>query len=236
MITESFRLLRTNLQFMMKNTSGKVVLFTSSFSGEGKTFIASNLAASVALLGKKVLLIGADIRRPRLAEIFGFKQDAEGLTSYLAADEKDVDILDKSIIKSMAIEGFDLLPAGIIPPNPAELLASTNWEKAIEYLKEKYDYIIVDSAPVGLVSDSLIASRVADAVVYVLRMNYSHNEDISFLNTLVAEGKLENVSVVINAEDFKKKSRIGSHRYAGYGYGYGCGYGYGYGDEKEAKK
>ena len=225
-VTESFRLLRTNLQFMMKNSSGKVVLFTSSFSGEGKTFIASNLAASVALLGKKVLLVGADIRRPRLAEVFGFEQEGEGLTSYLATDEKDYAVLDKCIKKSDIIDGFDLLPAGIIPPNPAELLAGTNLEKAIEYLKNKYDYIIMDSAPVGLVSDSLIASRVADAVVYVLRLNYSHAEDVSFLNTLVAEGKLENVSVVINAEDYKNKVRRGSHRYAGYGYGYGYGYTY----------
>ena len=226
LVTESFRLLRTNLQFMMKNSSGKVVLFTSSFSGEGKTFIASNLAASVALLGKKVLLVGADIRRPRLAEVFGFEQEGEGLTSYLVADEKDYAVLDRCIVKSNIIEGFDLLPAGIIPPNPAELLAGTNLEKAIEYLKNKYDYIIMDSAPVGLVSDSLIASRVADAVVYVLRLNYSHAEDVSFLNTLVAEGKLENVSVVINAEDYKNKVRRGSHRYAGYGYGYGYGYTY----------
>ena len=192
------------------------------------------MAASMALLGKKVLLIGADIRRPRLAEIFGFDRNAEGLTSYLAADEKDFAILDKGIMKSNIIEGFDLLPAGIVPPNPAELLAGTNLEKAMEYLKGKYDCIIMDSAPVGLVSDSLIASRVADVVVYVLRLDYSHAEDVAFLNTLVADGKLENVSVVINAEDYKKKSRRGSRRYSGYGYSYE--YSYGYEDRGKSKK
>ena len=227
-VTESFRSLRTNLQFVMKNTPGKVVMFTSSTSGEGKTFIASNMAVSIALLGKKVLLVGADIRRPRLAEIFNIDRDAEGLTSYLAADIKEVSILDNAIVKSKVVEGLELLPAGIVPPNPAELLSGVNWDKAFEYLREKYDYIILDTAPVGLVSDSLIASRVADSVVYVLRLNYSHSEDVTFLNTLVAEGKLENVSVVINAEERKAGVRMGYRRYAGYGYGYG----YGYGDEK----
>ena len=223
-VTESFRSLRTNLQFVMRNTQGKVVMFTSSSSGEGKTFIASNMAVSVSLLGKKVLLVGADIRRPRLAEIFNVNRNAEGLTSYLAADIKELSILDKAIVKSNVIEGLDLLPAGIVPPNPAELLAGVNWDKAFEYLREKYDYIIMDTAPVGLVSDSLIASRVADAVVYVLRLNYSHSEDVRFLNTLIAEGKFENVSVVINAEERKGSTRLGYRRYAGYGYGYGYGY------------
>lgn len=230
LVTESFRSLRTNLQFVMKNTDGKVVMFTSSSSGEGKTFIASNMAVSVALLGKKVLLVGGDIRRPRLSEVFSIESNIEALTSYLAADVKEVAILDKAIIKSNVVEGLDLLPAGIVPPNPAELLAGVNLEHAFDYLKSKYDYIIMDSAPVGLVSDSLIASRVADAVVYVFRLDYSHSEDVAFLNSLIAEGKLKNVSVVINGDN-QKMARRGSRRYAAYGYGYG--YGYGYSDDKK---
>ena len=230
LVTESFRSLRTNLQFVMKNTDGKVVMFTSSSSGEGKTFIASNMAVSVALLGKKVLLVGGDIRRPRLSEVFSIESNVEALTSYLAADVKEVAILDKAIIKSNVVEGLDLLPAGIVPPNPAELLAGVNLEHAFDYLKSKYDYIIMDSAPVGLVSDSLIASRVADAVVYVFRLDYSHSEDVAFLNSLIAEGKLKNVSVVINGDN-QKMARRGSRRYAAYGYGYG--YGYGYSDDKK---
>ena len=227
-MAEAFRTLRTNLQFVMKKSSGKVFLFTSTSSGEGKTFIASNMAASMALLGMKVLLIGGDIRRPRLCEVFKFDKKVEGLTSYLASDVDNVHILDKNIIKSNVVEGLDVLPAGIVPPNPAELLAKANLDRAVEYLSGKYDYIIFDTAPVGIVTDSMIASRVADAVVYVMRLDYSQKEDIGYLNSLVAEGKMENVSVVINGEDIKRKKYASGYgagrRYTGYGYG---GYGYG---------
>lgn len=223
-MAEAFRTLRTNLQFVMKKSTGKVVMFTSTTSGEGKTFVASNLAMSVALLGKKVLLMGLDIRRPRLAEMFGFNKHDEGITSYLAADEKDTDILDRAIRPSGIEENLDILPAGIVPPNPAELLARPNMDKAIEYLSTKYDYIILDTAPVALVTDSMIISRVADAVAYVARLDYTQKADIKYLNSIVAEGKLENVSLVVNGEDVKKKmygyvsTRRGSNRYVGYGY------------------
>lgn len=223
-MAEAFRTLRTNLQFVMKKSTGKVVMFTSTTSGEGKTFVASNLAMSVALLGKKVLLMGLDIRRPRLAEMFGFNKHDEGITSYLAADEKDTDILDRAIRPSGIEENLDILPAGIVPPNPAELLARPNMDKAIEYLSTKYDYIILDTAPVALVTDSMIISRVADVVAYVARLDYTQKADIKYLNSIVAEGKLENVSLVVNGEDVKKKmygyvsTRRGSNRYVGYGY------------------
>lgn len=223
-MAEAFRTLRTNLQFVMKKSTGKVVMFTSTTSGEGKTFVASNLAMSVALLGKKVLLMGLDIRRPRLAEMFGFNKHDEGITSYLAADEKDTDILDRAIRPSGIEENLDILPAGIVPPNPAELLARPNMDKAIEYLSTKYNYIILDTAPVALVTDSMIISRVADAVAYVARLDYTQKADIKYLNNIVAEGKLENVSLVVNGEDVKKKmygyvsTRRGSNKYVGYGY------------------
>ena len=212
------------LQFVMKKSTGKVVMFTSTTSGEGKTFVASNLAMSVALLGKKVLLMGLDIRRPRLAEMFGFNKHDEGITSYLAADEKDTDILDRAIRPSGIEENLDILLAGIVPPNPAELLARPNMDKAIEYLSTKYDYIILDTAPVALVTDSMIISRVADVVAYVARLAYTQKADIKYLNSIVAEGKLENVSLVVISEDVKKKmygyvsTRRGSNRYVGYGY------------------
>ena len=239
-MAEAFRTLRTNLQFVMKKSTGKVVMFTSTTSGEGKTFVASNLAMSVALLGKKVLLMGLDIRRPRLAEMFGFDKNAEGITSYLAADEKDTYILDDAIRPSGIEDNLDILAAGIVPPNPAELLARSNMDKAIEYLGTKYDFIVMDTAPVGLVTDSMIISRVADAVVYVARVDYTKKADFGYLNSIVADGKLENVSLVINGEDTKKKmygyvsSRKGSNRYVGYG-GYGYG-GYVSDDEEKGKK
>ena len=218
-LTESFRSLRTNLHFMMKNTSGKVLLFTSTMSGEGKTFISSNMAASIALLGKKVLLVGADIRRPRLAEVFNFDSSVEGLTSYLVADAENYQLLDRCIVKSGIIEGLDLLPAGIVPPNPSELLSGENLDKAFEYLKTKYDFIVIDTAPIGLVSDAMIVSRVADAVVYVLRLEQTHNEDVEFLNNVVAEGKLGNVSAVVNGVVYNKRGYYSARsRYTGYGY------------------
>lgn len=222
---EAFRTLRTNLQFVMKNSTGKVVMFTSTTSGEGKTFVASNLAMSVAMLGKKVLLIGLDIRRPRLAEMFGFDKDAEGITSYLAADESNTAMLDRFVVPSGFEENLYILPAGIVPPNPAELLSRTNLDKAIEYLSGKFDYIVLDTAPVALVTDSMIIRRVADALVYVARYDYTHKSDIKYLNSLVAEGKLSSVSLLLNGEDTSKKmlgyvsERRGSNKYVGYGYG-----------------
>ena len=236
LMAEAFRTLRTNLQFVMKKSTGKVVMFTSTTSGEGKTFVASNLAMSVALLGKKVLLMGLDIRRPRLAETFGFDRNDEGITSYLAADKKDTYILDDAIRPSGVEKNLDVLAAGIVPPNPAELLSRTNMDKAIEYLSTKYDFIVIDSAPVGLVTDSLIISRVADAVVYVARVDYTKKADLGYLESLVIDGKLENVSLVVNGVDMKKKMYgyvgRGTGRYGGYG-GYGYG---GYVSDEEGKK
>lgn len=223
---EAFRTLRTNLQFVMKNSTGKVVMFTSTTSGEGKTFVASNLAMSVAMLGKKVLLVGLDIRRPRLAEMFGFDKEAEGITSYLAAEEENTSMLDRFVLPSGVEENLFVLPAGIVPPNPAELLSRHNLDRAIEYLSDKFDYIVLDTAPVALVTDSMIISRVADALVYVARYDYTHKSDIKYLNSLVAEGKLSNVSLLFNGEDTSKKmlgyvsERRGSNKYVGYGYGY----------------
>jgi capsular exopolysaccharide synthesis family protein len=222
-MAEAFRSLRTNLQFVMKKTSGKIVMFTSTTSGEGKTFVACNLAVSKALLGKKVLLVGLDIRRPRLAEMFGFDVKAEGITTYLAADAEDVAMLDKFITPSGVVPSLDVLAAGIVPPNPAELLSRSNLDKAMEYLSGKYDYIVLDTAPVGLVSDSFLVNHVADAVVYVLRVDYTYRDDIEYLNSLIADSKLENVSYVVNGEKLTKKT----YGYVGYGTsGRRIGYGY----------
>lgn len=231
-MAESFRTLRTNLQFVMKKSTGNVIMFTSTVSGEGKTFVSANFAVSVAMLGKKVLLMGVDIRRPRLAEVFNINPKAEGITSYLCADEEKVSMLDNLIIPSVEVHNLYLLPAGIVPPNPAELLSTANLDIALEYLSKKFDYIIMDTAPVGLVTDSLILSRVADAVVYVSRIDYTDKDAFEFLNDLVNDGKLQNVSLVVNGEDLSKRNR-------GYGYynKYSNGYSsYGYYSPDEKKK
>lgn len=212
-MAEAFRTLRTNLEFVTKREKGKVILFTSTVSGEGKTFVASNLAVSTALLGKKVLLVGCDIRRPRLAEVFGFDKKHPGLTSYLAADEDELSLLDKCIVHIKDVEGLDVLSAGIVPPNPTELISSANFDRAIQYLRTKYDCIILDGPPVGLVADSMIINRVADVVAYVVRIGYTHKADADFIKSLINEKKLDNVSIVVNDDDMKKGG------YGAYGFG-----------------
>jgi capsular exopolysaccharide synthesis family protein len=196
-----------------RREGGKVILFTSTVSGEGKTFVASNLAVSTALLGKKVLLVGCDIRRPRLAEVFGFDKKHPGLTSYLAANEDEISLLDKSIVHIKEVDGLDVLSAGIVPPNPTELISSSNFDKAIQYLRTKYDCIILDGPPVGLVADSMIINRVADVVAYVVRVHYTHKADAGFIKALVNEKKLDNVSIIVNADEMKKGA------YSAYGFG-----------------
>lgn len=225
MMTETFRSIRTNLQFLLNGPEKKVIQFTSTTSGEGKTFVSSNLAMSLALLGKKVILLGLDIRKPRLAEMFGFADRTKGITTYLAGDAEDKDLLYRQIIPSGINANLDILPAGIVPPNPAELLSKENLDKAIEILKKKYDYILLDTAPVGLVTDTLIISRVSDACIYVCRADYTPKNDINMLNTLYAENKLPNLGLVLNGVDMTK-SKYGYY----YGYGSNGKYGrYGYG-------
>ncbi|MBR6647767.1 MAG: CpsD/CapB family tyrosine-protein kinase [Bacteroidaceae bacterium] len=212
------------MQFLLQD-KGKVVMFTSTKSGEGKTFVSSNFAISQAVLGKKVLLMGLDIRRPRLADVFNITRKKPGITSYLMGSAENTEILDTLIVPSGVVDSLDLLPAGIVPPNPAELLAKNNLAVAIEYLSKKYDYIIMDTAPVGLVSDSILIGKLVDTVVFVARNEYTEKSDIQFLNSLVESGKMESLSIVFNAESVSsiQLSRRGKYRY---GYSY-----YGYSDE-----
>ncbi len=232
-MAEAFRSIRTNLQFVIQRNNGNVVMFTSTTSGEGKTFVSSNYAMSLAVMGKKVLYMGFDIRRPRLAEVFKLSPNLEGITSFIATDGSDLKMLDNLILPSNVNDNLFLLPAGIIPPNPAELIAKDTVDKAISYLSQKFDYIVLDTAPVGLVSDSILLSRVADAVVYVTRVKYTHKADLNFLNKLVADVKLKNVSVVVNADDMDADGGRFGMRNKRYGYSY---YGYGYAPELTRRK
>lgn len=225
LMAETFRSIRTNLQFMLDGAEKKVIQFTSSSSGEGKTFVSSNLATSMALLGKKVILIGLDVRKPRLAEMFSLSDHKKGITMFLSGNHDDKDLLFNQIIPSGIHENLDILPAGIIPPNPAELLSRKNLDKAIEYLREKYDYIILDTAPVGLVADTLIISRVADATVYICRADYTPKTDVELVNSLYRDGKLKNLSIILNGIDMTKRKysyyygKSSSGKYGRYGYG-----------------
>ena len=234
-IDEIFRSMRTNIQFMLKENQ-KVILFTSSTAGEGKTFNAANLAVSFALLGKKVVLCGLDIRKPALGRLFGISDRKDGITHLLKMDKVTEDALNKQICPSLVNENLDLLLAGAVPPNPAELLARDSFEQTINLLRERYDYVILDTAPVGLVTDTLQIGRVADVTVFVCRADYTPKSSFGLLNTLAKEQKLPNPCVVLNGVDMSKRKYgyyYGYGKYDKYGrYGYGrYGYGrYGYGN------
>ena len=235
-IDEIFRSMRTNIQFMM-NKDQKVIMFTSSTSGEGKTFNAANLAASFAFLGKKTILLGLDIRKPALGRLFGVTDRSIGITSLLVRDKVTKDDVQKQIRNSGVNDNLDLLLAGPTPPNPTELLARKNLGDVIDLLREMYDYIILDTAPVGLVTDSLEVARHTDVSVFVCRADYTPKTSFGLLNSLANDKKIPNPCVVINGIDMSKKKYgyyygYGKYgKYGRYGYGYGkYGYGrYGYG-------
>ena len=211
-MAETFRSLRTNLLFIMGDPDKKVILVTSTISGEGKTFMASNLAVSLALLGKKVILVGLDIRKPGLNKIFHLSHKEKGITQYLAAPQSTD--LHALIQPSGITSNLDLLLGGPIPPNPTELLARQSLEDTISTLRKEYDYIVLDTAPIGMVTDTLILSRVADASIYVCRADYTHKTDYQLINELQEHHRLPNLCTVVNGIDMKKKKY-------GYYYGYG---------------
>ena len=233
-IDEIFRSMRTNIQFMLQGDQ-KVILFTSSTSGEGKTFNAANLAVSFALLGKKVILCGLDIRKPALGRLFGISDRFEGMTNLLTLDKLTKNDLNKQIQKSGVNDNLDLLLAGPVPPNPTELLARENFGQIIQMLRDEYDYVIFDTAPVGLVTDTLQIGQHADITVFVCRADYTPKSSFGLLNTLSKEGKMPNPCVIINGIDMSRRKYGYYYGYGAYGkygrYGYGrYGYGrYGYG-------
>jgi capsular exopolysaccharide synthesis family protein len=234
-IDEIFRSMRTNIQFMLQGDQ-KVILFTSSTSGEGKTFNAANLAVSFALLGKKVILCGLDIRKPALGRLFGISDRFEGMTNLLTLDKVTKNDLNKQIQKSGVNDNLDLLLAGPVPPNPTELLARENFGQIIQMLRDEYDYVIFDTAPVGLVTDTLQIGQHADITVFVCRADYTPKSSFGLLNTLSKEGKMPNPCVIINGIDMSRRKYGYYYGYGAYGkygrYGYGrYGYGrYGYGN------
>ena len=232
LMSETFRHIRTNLQFMLENDQ-KVILVTSTISGEGKSFVSSNLAISLSLLGKKVVIVGLDIRKPGLNKVFNISRKEQGITQYLSNPEKNLmDFVQASdVSKSLYI-----LPGGTVPPNPTELLARDGLDKAIETLKKNFDYVILDTAPVGMVTDTLLIGRVADLSVYVCRADYTRKAEFTLINELAENNKLPNLCTVINGLDLQKKKYGYYYGYGKYGkyYGYGkrYGYGYGYGEHK----
>ncbi|MDE6207090.1 MAG: polysaccharide biosynthesis tyrosine autokinase [Muribaculaceae bacterium] len=225
-IAELFRLLRNNISFTRGGAESKVILVTSTISGEGKTFIATNLAMTYALMGKKVLVIGLDLRRPMLAHRFGFS-NRQGLTTYLSGQESDI---NKLILQTNENPNLYVLPAGPVPPNPNELLMSNSMDRAMAKLREEYDYIIIDTAPVGVISDTYLITRYSDVQLYVVRAHYTSRNSLRTLHSAVETGKMKSAYIVLNGVDIRSNAyqyrRYGSYGYYGkkgnrsYGYGY----------------
>lgn len=213
MMEEAFRGLRTNLRFVM-GPGEKVLCCTSTVPSEGKTFVATNLAMSLALLGKKILIVGLDVRKPRLVKLFNLPSSKQGITTYLASDTADFDLLERQIVHGVVNKNLDVLPAGVIPPNPGELITRDLLDKGIEHLKSQYDYIIIDTPPIGLVSDTFELARLCDVTFFVVRSEYSTRGDFEQINRVSAEGKLPKINLVLNGVDLTKKKY-------GFYYGYG---------------
>ncbi|NVK51331.1 MAG: polysaccharide biosynthesis tyrosine autokinase [Flavobacteriaceae bacterium] len=223
-ITEGFRSLRSNIKFLVPKEKQLTFMITSTISGEGKTFCAMNLASVYSLTGKKTILIGCDLRKPKIFDDFSLKNDI-GLSTYLSGQQDDW----TKIVKNTKFENLDLIVSGPIPPNPSELLFSVNFEKLINELKSVYDVIILDTPPVGLVSETLDLLTLVDFTLFVFRQNYSDKSFIDAVNGLKEQKGIRNIYAVFNGLDASKVS------YGGYGYSYGYGYGY-YDTDKKTKR
>lgn len=216
-VSEAFRILRTNMAFLSKKDKpAQVITFTSFNIGVGKTFIARNLSMSLAYMKKRVVMVDLDIRKGTLSRHFGHYH--VGVTNYLSDNTVKVD----DIIQHQ--EGFDLIPAGILAPNPAELLMDNRLDELMNELRTRYDYIIADNVPVGLIADATIANRIADLTIFVVRAGKLDRRQLPDIEKLYQEKKLKNMALVLNGANPERH---------GYGYSYGYGYGYGYGTKKK---
>ena len=221
-LSESFRAIRSSLQFLYKKqslTGSKTLMLTSSISGEGKTFCSINIATVFALSEKKTIILGLDLRKPKIFDDFNVKNDI-GVVNYLIG----LNSIDESIQKTH-IPHLDVMTSGPIPPNPSELILGDSMKQMMDELKNRYDYIILDTPPVGLVSDALELSQYSDVTLYVVRQNFTKKEMLTLLNNRTKRGELENISIIFNG--YENKAKYGT----GYGYGYGYGYSNGYHEE-----
>lgn len=222
-ISELFRLLRNNISFTRKGRNVRVILVTSTVSGEGKTFVASNLSMAFALMKKKVLVVGMDLRRPVLPKVFGISNHA-GVSSYLAGN---VDDISKLVVQSKENPYLYILPAGPVPPNPNELLVSERMDELIAKVRSEFDYVIIDSAPVGLVSDSYLISRLTDMQLFVLRAGKSSRHALNLLHEATNTEKLSDPYIVVNDVNMNSGA-YAYQRYGRYSVGKKRTYGYGY--------
>lgn len=211
-ISEEIRALRTNLKYITDGGKSNVIMFTSSMSGEGKSFISLNLGNSIALSGKKVVLVELDLRKPKLLKYLGTHADY-GFTDYVISQDKD--FIDNLIQPSTLNENFYFISSGTLPPNPAEILMNGKLKELIEKLRVRFDYVIIDTAPVGQVSDALIIEEFADVTCYVMRQNYTFKSQLNIVNDLQKYHKVKQLYLVVNDIE------INTNNITGYGYGYG---------------
>ncbi len=221
---EAFRRIRTNLQYILRNKEDKVIMVTSTISGEGKTYITANLAAIMAMSNKKILLAGFDLRRPRLNTIFNIGNQV-GISTFLIGKSTFDDI-----IFAVGVDNLWVAPSGPIPPNPAELLETDKMREFIATAKENFDYIIIDTPPIALVTDSLLIAEYSNANIFILRQKYTHKDVLELLNNLYESNKFKNLNILVN--DVIVTQSLGYKYYYGYGYHYGYGYGYAYNGDK----
>jgi capsular exopolysaccharide synthesis family protein len=192
-IAEQFRTLRTNLQFLMPNPSEKLIMTTSSMGGEGKSFVAMNLACSLAISGKKVLLMEMDLRKPRISATLNV-DNSVGFSNYIVSDVKVKDIIKPSNIHP----NFYLIGSGSLPPNPAELLVHDRVSQLFNEVKNEFDYVVIDCSPVGLVTDALLLSRYADVVLYVVRQRFTYKKQINIIQGLANDRKFKKIDIIFN--------------------------------------
>jgi tyrosine-protein kinase Etk/Wzc len=235
-LAESFRILRTNINYLMpikKEGECPVIFTTSSIKGEGKTFVSLNLALTLASMDKKVLLIGADLRNPQLHKYLQINKNRIGLSNYLYDSTTDwKNLINEKVFNN---EFLSIIFAGSVPPNPAELLSNGRFEELLKILKKQYDYIVVDTAPTILVTDTLLISQLADITVYVSRADFTDKKLLTYSKGLKDQGKMMNMAYIINNVGGEKGYGYGyGYKYSyGYSYGYNYGYGYGYGEDSD---
>jgi capsular exopolysaccharide synthesis family protein len=232
-LAEAMRAIRTNLQFIDNSEGSKIISITSTISGEGKTFVAINLAGIIAYSGKKVIVLDLDMRKPKMHK--AFSEEGNIIANKLGMSEilSNIEPYQNCIHKSR-VEKIDFITAGTIPPNPSELILSESMDVLIRDLQKIYDFIIIDNPPIGLVTDAMKNLQRADFPIYVFKSNYSKRFFISNLDFLWKDCNLTKVSLILNAYDFSNSYGYGSKyggkkgygKYSSYGYGYGYGYGY----------
>jgi capsular exopolysaccharide synthesis family protein len=221
MVAEQFRIIRSNLQYILGKNEKSVILVSSSFSGEGKSFISTNLAAVMSLAGKKTIVLEFDIRKPKILSGLNMAKKP-GITNYLVGKAN----IEELPIKIDQYENLYVLPCGPIPPNPAELLLEGKVEEMFKWLKNNFDVVVVDTAPVGMVSDAQTLGKFADCTLYIVRQGHTFKKQVALIDEFYQQQKLPRVSIIIN--DVKVKPGYGYYGYGRYGYGYGYGTNYGY--------